>query len=83
LCRRLQIQHITTTAFHPCSNGMVERCHRQLKDANKTSYSRKPTTAETPAKLEPPAVARMLVTAEMFSSGWTPEEAGNSVQWEL
>ncbi len=26
-------QHITTTAFHPCSNGMVERCHRQLKDA--------------------------------------------------
>jgi hypothetical protein len=21
------------TAFHPCSNGMVERCHRQLKDA--------------------------------------------------
>jgi hypothetical protein len=33
LCSRLQIQHITTTAFHPCSNGMVERCHRQLKDA--------------------------------------------------
>jgi transposase InsO family protein len=28
----LCIQHITTTAFHPCSNGMVERCHRQLKD---------------------------------------------------
>jgi transposase InsO family protein len=33
LCKRLHIQHITTTAFHPCSNGMVERCHRQLKDA--------------------------------------------------
>ncbi len=33
LCNRLHIQHITTTAFHPCSNGMVERCHRQLKDA--------------------------------------------------
>jgi transposase InsO family protein len=32
LCKRLHIQHITTTAFHPCSNGMVERCHRQLKD---------------------------------------------------
>ncbi len=31
--KRLHIQHITTTAFHPCSNGMVERCHRQLKDA--------------------------------------------------
>jgi transposase InsO family protein len=33
LCNRLHIQHITTTAFHPCSNGMVERCHRQLKEA--------------------------------------------------
>jgi transposase InsO family protein len=33
LCKRLNIQHITPTAFHPCSNGMVERCHRQLKDA--------------------------------------------------
>ncbi len=33
LCNRLHIQHITTTAFHPCSNGIVERCHRQLKDA--------------------------------------------------
>jgi hypothetical protein len=33
LCNRLHIQHITTTAFHPYSNGMVERCHCQLKDA--------------------------------------------------
>ncbi len=33
LCKRLNIQHITTTAFHPCSNGMVDRCHRQLKEA--------------------------------------------------
>jgi hypothetical protein len=33
LCKRLGITHITTTAFHPCSNGMVERAHRQLKDA--------------------------------------------------
>ncbi len=33
LCKGLHIQQITTTAFHPCSNGMVERCHRQLKDA--------------------------------------------------
>jgi hypothetical protein len=32
LCKRLNIQHITTTAFHTCSNGMVERCHCQLKD---------------------------------------------------
>ncbi len=33
LCKRLNIHHITITAFHPCSNEMVERCHRQLKDA--------------------------------------------------
>jgi transposase InsO family protein len=32
-CKKLGIQHITTTAFHPQSNGMVERSHRQLKDA--------------------------------------------------
>ena len=33
LCQRLNIQHITTTAYHPQSNGMVERTHRQIKDA--------------------------------------------------
>ncbi len=33
LCRRLDIQHIKTTAYHPQANGMLERAHRQLKDA--------------------------------------------------
>jgi hypothetical protein len=33
LCRRLNISHIMTTAYHPQSNGMVERFHRQLKEA--------------------------------------------------
>jgi len=33
MCRLLGEQHITTTAYHPQSNGMVERTHRQLKDA--------------------------------------------------
>jgi len=33
LCTRLGVHHIQTTAFHPCSNGMIERAHRQLKDA--------------------------------------------------
>ncbi len=33
LCARLGAKHITTTVFHPCSNGMVKRAHRQLKDA--------------------------------------------------
>jgi hypothetical protein len=33
LSQRLGVEHITTTAYHPQSNGMVERAHRQLKDA--------------------------------------------------
>ena len=32
MCSQLGITHITTTAFHPQSNGLVERFHRQLKD---------------------------------------------------
>jgi hypothetical protein len=33
LCQKLGIQHILTTAYHPQANGMVERFHRQLKEA--------------------------------------------------
>jgi transposase InsO family protein len=33
LSQHLGIKHVTTTAYHPQSNGMVERAHRQLKDA--------------------------------------------------
>ena len=33
LCTRLGITQIATTAYHPQSNGMVERSHRQLKDS--------------------------------------------------
>jgi len=29
----LGIKHVLTTAYHPQSNGMVERVHRQIKDA--------------------------------------------------
>jgi transposase InsO family protein len=32
---RLGVRHITTTVFHPQSNGMVERFHRRLKEALK------------------------------------------------
>ncbi len=33
LCAMLNIAHCQTTAFHPESNGAVERLHRRLKDA--------------------------------------------------
>jgi cleavage and polyadenylation specificity factor subunit 1 len=33
VCQLLGVLHVTTTAYHPQSNGMVERVHRQLKDA--------------------------------------------------
>ncbi len=33
LCRQLGTHHILTTAYHPQANGMVERVHRQIKDA--------------------------------------------------
>ncbi len=36
LCGLLNIQHSQTTAYHPQSNGMVERFHRCLKDALRT-----------------------------------------------
>lgn len=31
LCKMLGSQHLRTTSYHPQSNGMVERLHRQLK----------------------------------------------------
>ena len=34
-CQALGIHHGTTTAYHPHCNSMVERVHRQLKDALK------------------------------------------------
>jgi cleavage and polyadenylation specificity factor subunit 1 len=32
-CEQVGVQHVHTTSFHPQSNGMVERLHRQLKEA--------------------------------------------------
>jgi hypothetical protein len=33
MCSKLGICHIFTTAYHPQSNGMIERSHRQLKNS--------------------------------------------------
>jgi hypothetical protein len=33
MCSRIGDEHIVTTAYHPQSNGLVERLHRQLKEA--------------------------------------------------
>jgi hypothetical protein len=33
LCNLLNIQHDQKTAYHPLSNGLVERFHHRLKDA--------------------------------------------------
>ena len=33
--RLLGVKHLRTTAYHPASDGMVERLHRQLKAAIK------------------------------------------------
>ena len=32
-CGEMGVLHIVTSAFHPQSNGLVERSHRQIKDA--------------------------------------------------
>ena len=32
-CNEMQVDHITTTAFHPQASGMVEQLHHQLKEA--------------------------------------------------
>ena len=34
-CKKQGVQHITTTAYHPQANGMVERIHRTLKAARR------------------------------------------------
>jgi transposase InsO family protein len=36
MCQQLGAQHIRTSAYHPQSNGLVERLHKQLKEALKS-----------------------------------------------
>ena len=48
LCNQLGIQHITTTAFLPQSNGLVECFHRQLKDSFWARLAGREWTAHLP-----------------------------------
>ena len=51
LCNQLGIVRNRTTSYHPQSNGMVERFHRQLKAAIIAHESPNPLTITLPAVL--------------------------------
>lgn len=48
LCRLLGVDHVQTTAFHPQSNGLLERFHRRLKDALRARATRPSWAAQLP-----------------------------------
>ena len=51
LCNQLGIIRNRTTRYHPKSNGMLERFHRQLQAANMAHESPNPWTTMLPAVL--------------------------------
>jgi hypothetical protein len=48
LCNILGIRHVQTTAYHPQSNGLVERFHRRLKGALRARLAGPTWTAHLP-----------------------------------
>ena len=48
LCKTLGISHWLTTAYHPQVNGLVERFHRQLKDALRARLDNHDWTSHLP-----------------------------------
>jgi transposase InsO family protein len=48
LCSMLCIKHVQTTAYHPQANSLVERFHRQLKDALRAHLAGPTLTAYLP-----------------------------------
>ncbi len=69
LCYMLHITHRLTTAYHPESNGAVERLHRCLKDALRAR-----TAAATWAE-EIPWVLLGLHAQPREDTGFSPAEA--------
>ena len=51
LCNQFEIIRNRTTSYHPQSNGMIERFHRQLKAAIMAHESTNPWTITLPAVL--------------------------------
>jgi transposase InsO family protein len=48
LCTTLGVSHRLTTAYHPQANGLVERFHRQLKDALRARLDNHDWTSHLP-----------------------------------
>jgi transposase InsO family protein len=69
MCKLLNIDHLSTTAFHPQSNGMIERWHRRLKDALRTRAAGHEWAAHLPW------ILLALRAAPHDDSGQSPAEA--------
>jgi Integrase core domain len=69
VCQLLKIDHLTTTAFHPQANSMVERWHRRLIDALRAQ------AASADWALHLPWVLLVLRAAPHDDSGLSPAEA--------
>jgi hypothetical protein len=67
LCTLLSITHIQTTAYHPQSNGLVERFHCRLKDSLRARLAGSDWTSHLPWVL--------LGTSVPLEGGLSPAEA--------
>jgi hypothetical protein len=69
LCSLLSITHIQTTAYHPQSNGLVERFHRRLKDSLRARLAGSDWTSHLPW------VLLGIRTSVPLEGGLSPAEA--------
>ena len=67
-CREMGVEHIHTTAYHPQSNGMVERLHRRLKNALRARRAVSTWSSDLPL------VMLCLRTSPMEGSGLSSAE---------